>query len=425
VTLVKVMLIPMGSAGDVYPLVGLGAALRGRGHRVEVIANSYYQPAVARAGLSFVELGTYEDLRPGLESPDLWHRQKGFLVLARAILPLMRRLYDTIASRYVPGETVVVASSLALAARVAQDKLGTPLVTVHLQPTAFRSAYETSPFMPWLFSRDWLRVPGKRLLDFLVDVLLLDRVFGHDLNALRAELGLPRVRRPLYKWWHSPQMVLGLFPDWFAAPQPDWPPQARLTGFPLYDDPGQQGLPKEAEDYLAGGGAPIVFTPGSAMRHGQQFFAESVAACRSLGRRGLLLTRFPEQVPADLPEGIRHFDYLPLSQVLPHAAALVCHGGIGTVAQALAAGVPQLLMPMAFDQFPNAARLERLGVARALPPKDYRAPAVAGALAELLGSAEVARQCQAIAKRSQDRNALEEACLAVEELAQEAGLRPE
>jgi UDP:flavonoid glycosyltransferase YjiC (YdhE family) len=421
----NVMLIPMGSAGDVYPLVDLGAALRGRGHRVEVIANGYYQAAVERAGLPFVELGTYDDLRPGLESPDLWHRQKGLLVLARAILPLMRRLYDAIASRYVPGETVVVASSLAFAARVAQDKLGAPLVTVHLQPTAFRSAYETPAFLPWLFSRDWLRVPAKRLLDWLLDVLLLDRAFGRDINALRAELALPPVRRPLYRWWHSPQCVLGLFPDWFAAPQPDWPPHVRLTGFPLYDDPGQQGLPKEAEGYLAGGAPPIVFTPGSAMRHGQRFFAESVAACRSLGRRGLLLTRFPEQVPADLPEGTRHFDYLPLSQVLPRAAALVCHGGIGTVAQALAAGVPQLLMSMAFDQFPNAARLERLGVARALPPQDYCAPAVASALSELLGSAEVERQCQAVAKKSRGCNALEEACLVVEELAQEIRLRSE
>jgi UDP:flavonoid glycosyltransferase YjiC (YdhE family) len=76
---------------------------------------------------------------------------------------------------------------------------------------------------------------------------------------------------------------------------------------------------------------------------------------------------------------------------------------------------------MAFDQFPNAARLERLGVARVLPPKDFRAPAVTRTLVELLGSAEVARHCQALARRSQDGNALEEACLAVEELARTAG----
>jgi UDP:flavonoid glycosyltransferase YjiC (YdhE family) len=417
-----VMLIPMGSTGDVYPLVGLGAVLRSRGHRVEVIANSYYQSIIERAGLEFVELGTYEDLRPGIENPDLWHRQKGFLILAQAILPLMRPLYEIIARRYVPGETIVVASSLALAARVAQEQLGLPLVTVHLQPTVFRSAYEKSEFLPRLFSPRWLRVPGKRLLDWLLDVLLLDPVMGREINALRTSLGLPRVRRPMYRWLHSPQLVLGLFPEWFAAPQPDWPPQTRLTGFPLYDDPARQEIPKEVEAFLAAGTPPIVFTPGSAMKHGRQFFAESVTACRLLGRRGLLLTRFPEQIPDNLPEGVCHFDYLPLSQVLPRAAALVSHGGIGTVSQALAAGIPQLVMPMAFDQFPNAARLVRLGVARSLPAKAYRGQAVALALADLLTSGDVRNQCQAIARRFQSSEPLEKACLAIEEL---AGQRPQ
>jgi rhamnosyltransferase subunit B len=413
---VKVLLIPMGSTGDVYPLLGLGVALHARGHQVEVIANSYFQTAVERAGLLFHELGTYEDLRRGLEDPDLWHRQKGFIVLARVILPLMKRLYEIIAERYVRGETVLVASSLALAARVAQEKLAVPLATVHLQPTAFRSAHETPELLPWLFACPWLRVPGKRLLDWLVDALLLDPLFSPEINALRAGLGLGRIRRPLYRWWHSPQCVLGLFPEWFAPPQPDWPPHTRLTGFPLYDDGEHGELPKEIEDFLSKGDAPVVFTPGSAMRHGQQFFAESVAACQLVGRRGLLLTRFRDQVPDNLPEGIRHCDYLPFSRVLPRAAALVSHGGIGTVAQALAAGVPQLVMPMAFDQFPNAARLERLGVARKLAGEAYKAPAVARALTDLMNSPAVARQCQAIARRFPESNALGEAVQAVEQL---------
>jgi rhamnosyltransferase subunit B len=312
----------------------------------------------------------------------------------------------------------VVASSLALAAPVAQEKLGAPLVTVHLQPTAFRSAYETPPLLPWGFSHRRLRLPWKRFLDRLIDALLLDPIFAREINALRGELGLAPVRRALFQWWHSPQRVLGLFPEWFAPPQPDWPPQARLTGFPLYDD-AQQEIPGDAADFLDGGTPPIVFTPGSAMRHAKVFFAESVAACALLGRRGLLLTRFREQVPDNLPATIRHFDYLALSRVLPRAAALVSHGGIGTVAQALAAGVPQLVMPMAFDQLPNADRLEGLGVARSLSPKAYRSPAVARTLGDLLNSPEVAKQCKAIAGRFQGGNPLEEACLAVEELARE------
>ena len=69
-------------------------------------------------------------------------------------------------------------------------------------------------------------------------------------------------------WCHSPQRVLGLFPDWFGAVQPDWPPQTRLTGFPLQDGRTEAELPAEVRAFLDAGEPPIVFTPGSAMRHG-------------------------------------------------------------------------------------------------------------------------------------------------------------
>src|SRR5262249_61350306 len=99
------------------------------------------------------------------------------------------------------------------------------------------------------------------------------------------------------------------------------------------------------------GEPPVVFPPGTMMRHPRQFFAEAVDACGRLGRRGLLLSRFRDQLPERLPEGVRHFDYVPLSQVLPRAAALVSHGGIGTLSQALAAGIPPAVMPLGFDPF--------------------------------------------------------------------------
>jgi UDP:flavonoid glycosyltransferase YjiC (YdhE family) len=211
--------------------------------------------------------------------------------------------------------------------------------------------------------------------------------------------------------------VLGLFPDWFGPPQPDWPPQTRLTGFPLYDERGGADIPEELTRFLDAGEPPVVFTPGSAMAQGQDFFAAAVEACRLLGRRGVFLTRFPDQVPPDLPAAVRHFDYVPFSQLLPRAAALVHHGGIGTSAQALAAGVPQLVMPMAHDQPDNAARLRRLGVAASLPRARFRGPAVARDLERLLRSKEVAQNCRAVADRLKDSRAVEQTCEELEALA--------
>jgi UDP:flavonoid glycosyltransferase YjiC (YdhE family) len=160
------------------------------------------------------------------------------------------------------------------------------------------------------------------------------------------------------------------------------------------------------------------------MRHPRPFFAEAVKACRWLGRRGLLLTRFRDQLPASLPRSVRHFDYVPLSQVLPRSAALVSHGGIGTVSQALAAGIPQLVMPLAFDQLDNAARLERLGVAAALLPRSFRGPVVARQMARLLTSPTVARACRVVAARLHKAEWEEATCRAVEELARTSRATP-
>ncbi len=143
----------------------------------------------------------------------------------------------------------------------------------------------------------------------------------------------------------------------------------------------------------------MVFAPGTANRQAARFFRAGADACRRLGRRGLLLTRFAEQIPDPLPFGVRHAEYAPFGSLLPRAAALVHHGGIGTAAQALRAGCPQLVMPMAFDQPDNAVRLQRLGVGSYLRPSRFTGMAVARELETLLGSEVVARACRAAARR--------------------------
>jgi rhamnosyltransferase subunit B len=99
---------------------------------------------------------------------------------------------------------------------------------------------------------------------------------------------------------------------------------------------------------------------------------------------------------------------------LPRAAALVHHGGIGTLSQGFAAGLPQLVMPMSFDQPDNAARLKRMGAGLALPRRRFRSAIVATALAQLLDSAEIAARCREIAGRIIPNRAVEMACEVIE-----------
>src|SRR5438270_9980973 len=106
------LLVTLGSAGDVHPFVGLGLKMRQRGHHVTRITSGYFQELAQRAGLEFEPLGTRDEFIALASQKDLWHPRRAVNVILENILPLMGRIYQAIEMRYVPGETVIAASSL-------------------------------------------------------------------------------------------------------------------------------------------------------------------------------------------------------------------------------------------------------------------------------------------------------------------------
>ena len=411
----NILLLTIGSAGDVHPFVGLGLALRSRGHAVKIITNPFFGEVAGRVGLELIPLATADNFRKALADPLLWHHRKGMKTVFDIVLDGLRETYDAVANNYVAGNTVVVASSLGLAARIAQDKFNIPMATVHLSPSQFRSCI-SPPKLSGLFMPPWLPMWAKRSLWNGGDRFVLDPMLAPRINALRADLGLAPVDGILRDFWNSPQRVIGLFPDWFAQPQADWPPQSRVTGFPRFDESQAHPVDPGLDHFLADGPPPIVFTPGSAMYHGHAFFRDSLEACRRLNRRGIFLTRCREQIPNDLPSTVRHFEYAPFSQILPQAAALVHHGGIGTSAQAMAAGCRQLITPYAHDQFDNGDRLRRLGVARVINARKYTASKAVKQLNLLLSDIRVTQNCRAIAERLKVDQSVAATCELIEGL---------
>lgn len=393
----NVILNPIGSHGDVHPFIGYGIELRRRGHDVTVVTNAHFAPLAAAAGLAFRELGTDAQFRELMDDADLWHPTRApKVVFGQGVFPMLQQAVATLRELIVPAQTVLVSGSLGVAARIVQELTGVPHATVHLAPIAFRSVIDPA-IMPGVFMprSHFLRRMMFRLGDFMV----VDPVITRPLNVQLKTFGLPPATKFLESWWHSPDLTIGAFPDWFCPPRADWPKQVKLTGFPLYDERGVTPISPALEQFLQSGEPPIAFTPGSAMIHGRNFFAAAVAACAKLDRRGILLTRHREQIPTDLPASVIHVDYAPFSQLLPRCAALVHHGGIGTTAQAFAAGVPQVIMPMAHDQPDNAARVVRLGVGAIVMPKRFTGDNVARALHALLADAGTLPRANALADK--------------------------
>lgn len=381
------LLTAIGSYGDVLPTVGLGAELARRHHRVTLLTNPYFAEVVQAAGLELASYGTAEEYTNLTNHPSLWHPTRSMpLVFSRAVFGKLPMLYELVRGNYQPGETVIVAHMLDVASRVLRELEGAPFVSALLAPSSLWSDYRaprlmnawTGPHVPRWFNRLQMKIGNW---------LVLSRMLTRPLNQFRGSMGLPPVRTAMPDWWQQADLSVALFPDWFGPVQPDWPRPLVTTNFPLWDTSSDAAkLPAEVEDFLAAGSPPVVFTPGSANRQAQKFFAAAIGACERLPCRGLLVTKYAEQLPAMLPERVLRVPFVPLSALLPRVAAVVHHGGIGTCAQSLAAGVPQLVQPLAFDQLDNGMRLVELGVARVVRPAQFTADRVAHVLGELCSS---------------------------------------
>ena len=410
----NILIATLGSYGDVYPMIGLGVQLGQRGHDVTLLTNPFFEDLARRYDLDFVGLGTRAAYAQFANHPNLFDPRKSLGVFVDTLLtPAIRTGYRRLCEGIRDADTVIVSSISVLAARLVQEKHQVPNVTVHLTPMAFKSAYEMPRNAMFSFP-DWLPIRLKRLYWWVADKAVVDPMICPELNAFRKELGLPPARRILTRWGHSPQMVIGLFPPWYGTPQPDWPPQTRLTGFPLFDEGQETELTAEARTFLEEGEPPIVFMPGSLMQDAEPFFRIAVRSCQDMGWRAILLSRYRNHLPGALPEGIQHFEYIPFGRLLPHAAAVVHHGGIGTCAQAMRAGVPQLLHPMAYDQYDNAWRIKRLGIGDWIVPKDWLTATVGTKLAGLTTSAAVRQRCQQVASRLSGTLPLVKTCELIE-----------
>ncbi|KMO37597.1 glycosyl transferase [Methylobacterium variabile] len=409
----RVFLVGLGTHGDILPVIALGAALRGRGAEVRLAAPAPFRSLAARAGLAFHAIGTEADFARVVGQPALWRPVRGARAMLEAVAAATEPTYRWLEAQARPGTDRVVASTLALGARVAQERLGLSLTTLHLMPMLVESRI-APPRLPGLPLPGLLPARLRHALGRGADRFVLGPAALPPLNAFRAGLGLAPVKR-LRHWWHSPERVLLTVPDWYAPPQADWPAQLTQVGFPLADTYGDaEDLAPDLAAFLRAGPAPLVFTYGSAMSGAQAFFATAAEVCRLSGRRGLLLAGRADEIPADLPPGVRHVPYAPLSRLLPACAALIHHGGVGTVAQALAAGCPQLIVPVAFDHADEAQRVVRLGVGASLGRWRFTARRARRAIEALVGSAAVAQACREVQVLMRSENGVAGACEAID-----------
>lgn len=400
-------LSPFGSSGDVFPMLGLAIELQRLGAEVTVATNPHFESRIRENGISFHPIGTEDDYRRIASHPDLWHPRRSFGYLFENLKPFIEPQYEFFANAAQDKKhgrqqhAVGIVNCFGFGGLAAMERWRIPIYTLHLQPAVLWSDIHP-PKMPNLHGPKWMR----RLLFRIGEKFVLDRTACPFLNRWRRSLGLPPIRQ-LTRAWNSSLGILCLFPEWYAEKQIDWPAPCFQSDFPLWNHASDRPMHGELASFLDQGDAPIVFTPGTANKHGVNFFKVAREALIAMGRRGIFLTEFREQIPSDLPDSILWLPYVALDRLLPKAAAFVYHGGIGSASQALMAGIPQVIMPLAHDQFDNAERLERLGVSSTLPPSRFQAKSLVKQLERLLNDPTARTSCQAAAARLHKGRGLE------------------
>jgi rhamnosyltransferase subunit B len=355
----KVIFLAAGSDGDINPHLGLGCELKARGHEVLFLTTFDYVESVRACSLESLSV-------IGPEEADEFKRagSLGSVAKIKARCRFFSRktceICDLVAGR-LDGRTILVAPPFGYAvAKLLHQRYRTPYVSTVLAPANLCSLRNPPAFK----SGEWfarMPYPARKLLFHCAERLVVDPVVRMLLKHAARKLDLPLPRRVMSEWCYSPHSIVGLFADWFCPKAEDWPEQLVLTGFPLFDPKGEtRQLSAGLRQFLDAGSPPVVFTAGTETPKSRVFFEAMVRTATGLGVRGIVLTRLADQLP-QLPKTIWHESYTCLDLLLPRARALVHHGGIGTTAQAMRAGVPQLILPGRLDQFDNAQHVRRLG----------------------------------------------------------------
>lgn len=384
-----VIIAAIGTSGDTLPLIELGQQLLKSGHQVDFIGLAHFADRAARAGLPFHSVGAANLFDDMARDPSVWDWHVGFQSLWKVLGAAMADTFERIDNLRQP-DSILVGSSGAVGVRLAQEKFGLRAMTVHMSPFYFFSREENCLGGLGAWPR-WLpRVVRAGMLN-VIDHFYIDGACVNDVNKLRRAIGLPDERHIFTRWIHSPDRVVCAVPTWYARGQTDWPVSAVSTGFPVASA-SEMWTPSAAlATFLAQGERPIVVSACTGAGAASTFFQRAIEAAGIANQRVILVTRFPEQIPQPLPAHAFLIDYAPFDKLFPHARALIHNGGIGTIALALRARLPQIIVPFAYDQFFNGMRLSLLG--GALVVRRNRSGAeLARALTHLLASSSVSAQ---------------------------------
>ncbi|MBQ8202437.1 MAG: glycosyltransferase family 1 protein [Clostridia bacterium] len=409
----KITMITIGSTGDVRPYMLLGRELKRRGHDVTVAAFAPFEDMIRNAGLQFFPIsGDVVDLMNHLMKPGavgvsyLREAEKAISKVA----PLLLR--DLI--RAAEGAEAMVCNFFGTMYYSVAEKYGIPCVQTHFFPM------DPNPLMPISsapfphLGRWWNR------LSYRVGYLLISLLEKRYLTDWRKENGL-KVRglrtKPDYSCkGHRIPAIYATSP--LLMPRPDnWDEHIYMSGFWWDESTCEFAPPQELMRFLQSGGKPIYIGFGSMVSGNMDETFQTVReAVEKSGVRAIIATGWAGEKQPVNTEQIFYADYVPHDWLFGHVSAAVHHGGAGTTASSLRAGLPTLVVPFGGDQPFWGERVYAAGCGPKPVPRDgMTAAQLAEALRDLADNAEYRRNAEAMGAAMRQEHGLQRAAGIIEQ----------
>lgn len=423
----KITINTFGTRGDVQPYIALGLGLKKSGHSVRVVTHLIFESFVRECGLDYYPLKV--DPRQVLINQALSELGNNTIRVNRWMEKNFKSALQDIfiATLDANRDTeLMLNSGLSFAGWHVAEKLEIPAIASYLWPvTPSRFLPAASGKIPpdWLPFRGVINYLSTKFSNQLFFMLLLSSVN----NCREGILDLKPMKAWEYWTLDSPRsstsLIYGFSP--LVIPKPaDWRDNQQVAGYWFLDRKTEYQPDQSLLDFLANGTPPIYVGFGSMVDHKQQEFIQIVInALRDVNQRGVLLSGWSELGSEHLPKSIYLVEAVPHDWLFPRMAAVVHHGGAGTTAAGLRAGVPTVVVPSFGDQYFWGWRVHEIGAgSEPIPRQKLTSAGLANAIQQVVSDNSIKRKVSKIGQQIQAENGVENAVRLIETFARNGHL---
>ena len=360
----RITIFAAGSRGDIQPILALGLGLQRAGYTIRMAAPQNFAMFIQSQGLDYYPLrGDIQQIMAGETGRAFMQSGganpvKSIKAMRTMLAPVVRQMVEDAFEACSDADALICLAVLGLFGQTIAQARGIPLIAVEPTPMLPTRAF---PAPSWPLQSNYggfhNRISGQVMLQV---VWLWYRPF---VNEFRSRLGLsPYNAASFYRVLASTHLLGAYSPAVIPRP-PDWPATAHITGYWFLEGEADWQPPAELEEFLSAGDPPVYVGFGSmGGQNPDQLAGLVLQALGKSGHRGLLLTGWGGIRTQAVPEDVFVLDSAPHSWLFPRMAAVVHHGGAGTTAEGLRAGVPSVIVPFILDQPFWGKRVKALGV---------------------------------------------------------------